>query len=120
MNGTPELYWLSDFPDWRERFKALSKATTPSWDEALLLARTKLDFIRTNQLDQLVRSAFTTTPLTVGSKPVRLAILGSSTFAHLHAAIRVAGLRRGIWIDIYENDFGQYLQELADPLSELH
>ena len=40
--------------------------------------------------------------------------------AHPHGAIRVAGLRRGIWIDIYENDYGQYLQELTDPTSAAH
>ena len=40
--------------------------------------------------------------------------------AHLHGAIRVAGLRRGIWIDIYENDYGQYWRELAEPDSALH
>src|SRR5215212_8142793 len=45
---------------------------------------------------------------------------GSSTMAHLHSAIRVAGLRRGLWISIYENDYGQYWQELTDPASALH
>jgi len=119
MNGTPELYWLPAFPDWRVRFKALSNAAAPSWDEALALARAKLDFVRTNQLDQLIQRTFTATTCG-GSKLVRLAILGSSTFAHLHAAIRIAAIRRGIWVDIYENDYGQYLQELADPQSELH
>jgi FkbH-like protein len=54
------------------------------------------------------------------SKPVRLAILGSSTLAHLHAAIRVGGLRRGIWIDTYESGYGQYRQELLDSNSALH
>ncbi len=40
--------------------------------------------------------------------------------AHLHPAIRVGGLRRGLWIDTYENEYGQYLQELSDPDSGLH
>jgi FkbH-like protein len=40
--------------------------------------------------------------------------------AHLLPAIRAAGLRRGIWIDTYENDYGQYLQELTDLDSDLH
>ena len=57
-------------------------------------------------------------PLT--TKPVRLAVLGSSTLTHLLPAIRVAGLRRGIWIDTYETDYGQYWQELSDPESALH
>jgi len=29
-------------------------------------------------------------------------------------------MRRGIWIDTYENDFGQYWHELSDPASPLH
>ena len=56
----------------------------------------------------------------LATKPVRLAVLGSSTLTHLLPAIRVAGLRRDIWIDTYENDYGQYWQELSEPDSALH
>ena len=45
---------------------------------------------------------------------MRLAILGSCTFAHLHGGIRVAGLRRGLHVAVHESDYGQYWQELAD------
>ena len=51
---------------------------------------------------------------------MKLALLGSSTIAHLAAATRIAGLRRGIWIRTYEGDYGQYVQELLDPGSGLH
>jgi predicted enzyme involved in methoxymalonyl-ACP biosynthesis len=44
----------------------------------------------------------------------------SSTLGHLHGAIRVAGLRRGIRIELYENEYGQYRQELEDRESSLH
>ena len=47
-------------------------------------------------------------------------MLGSSTLTHLLPAIRVAGMRRNLWIDTYENDYGQYRQELSDPSSALH
>ena len=47
------------------------------------------------------------------------AVLGSSTLTHLLPAIRVGGLRRGLFISTYEGNYGQYLQELADPNSEL-
>ena len=50
---------------------------------------------------------------------MRLAVLGSSTLTHLLPAIRVAGLRRGIWVDAYEMDYGQYLKERRDPESDL-
>src|SRR5256885_5979675 len=74
------------------------------------LANTRLDFVRTNALDQIVARRFgppgteTEPPPGLAAKPVRLALLGSGTMAHLHAAIRVAGLRRGLWVSIFEND----------------
>ena len=115
------LYWLPELPDWRERLRAFGKGDTASWDDAVALANARLDFIRTNALDQTVAGTFGgVAPKELATKPIRLALLGSSTMAHLHAAIRVAGLRRGLWIEIYENDYGQYWQELTDPASALH
>ncbi len=49
-----------------------------------------------------------------------MALLGSSTLKHLVPGIRVAGLRRGLWIEVYEAEYGQYLQELMDSGSALH
>lgn len=46
---------------------------------------------------------------------VRLAILGSSTTSHLNAGIRFAGLRRGLWLDIYEGAYGQFWREVIEP-----
>ena len=51
---------------------------------------------------------------------MRLAVLGSATVSHLLPAIRIAGLRRGIWIDIYEGHYGAYRQDILDPKSGLH
>jgi FkbH-like protein len=119
-----QLHWLPEDPAWRARLKALrTEAPAPqqAWAEAVALANLRMDFVRTNALDQTVRAIFgDTPPAGTGTKPVRLAMLGSCTMAHLHSAIRVAGLRRGIWIDIYENDYGQYMQELVDTTSGLH
>jgi FkbH-like protein len=114
-----ELHWLPNIPELRGRLKALSTHDAP-WEEAVSLANGRLNFVLTNALDQIVRQVIATPPADAVVKPVRLAVLGSSTLAHLHGAIRVAGMRRGIWIDTYENDFGQYLQELSDTSSELH
>jgi FkbH-like protein len=86
----------------------------------MALANAQLNFVLTNSLDEMTRRVIPAPPSDLATKPVRLAILGSCTLAHLHGAIRVAGLRRGIWIDTYENEFGQYLQELSDTSSELH
>ena len=119
-----QLHWLPEDPAWRTRLKALRTAPpapAEAWAEAMALANLRMDFVRTNALDQTMRAIFgATPPAGTGTKPIRLALLGSCTMAHLHSAIRVAGLRRGIWIDIYENDYGQYMQELVDPSSALH
>ncbi len=86
----------------------------------MALAGRRLDFVLTNALDEAARHAFPHPPPDMVGKPIRLALLGSSTMAHLHPAIRVAGLRRGLWIETYENAYGQYRQELSDPDSGLH
>ena len=119
------LNWLPDIADWRLRLRALNSGTTgtgpAAWPEAMALANARLDFTRTNALDEVVRKRYgATRPQNTGTKPIKLAILSSCTVAHLHAGIRVAGLRRGIWIETYEADYGQYLQELLDPTSALH
>jgi FkbH-like protein len=117
----PELTWLPPIEDWRPRLREVAQEPVGAWDKAVALANTRLDFVRTNALDEMLRRSIgMDAPAGLATKPVRLAILGSSTLAHLHAAIRVAGLRRGIHVSIYENDYGQYWQELTDPASGLH
>ena len=114
------LYWLPEVADWRDRLRALGRADGDAWDAAVALANTRLDFVKTNALDRAVRELSASgAPKGLATKPIRLALLGSSTMAHLHAAIRVAGLRRGLWISIYENDYGQYWRELSDSGSGL-
>lgn len=114
-----DLHWLPADPDWRQRLKALPADPATAWDKAIGLANVRLNFVLTNALDETVRRILPDGPATLTTRKVRLAVLGSSTLAHLLPAIRTAGLRRGIWIDTYENDYGQYLQELSDPLSPL-
>ena len=115
------LYWLPEPQEWRSRLAGFVAAGQPAWDSAVALANLRLDFVRTNALDSAVRSRFgASPPAGLTTKPVRLALLGSGTLAHLHAGIRVAGLRRNIHIETYENDYGQYWQEIADTGSALH
>ena len=114
------LTWLPPDPELRTRLRALRSDPAPRWEEARALAGRRLDFVLTNALDEAVRRAFPRPPPDIWGKPVRLALLGSATLAHLHPAIRVAGLRRGLWIETYENAYGQYRQELSDPDSGLH
>ena len=115
-----ELHWLPALPDWRQRLRALPANPATAWDNAVALANVRLNFVLTNALDEVVRRVMPNGPETLATKKVRLAVLGSSTLAHLLPGIRVAGLRRGIWIDTYENDYGQYLQELSEAGSPLH
>ncbi len=115
-----ELYWLPSVPNWRQRLRALTADPTNAWDAAVALANARVNFVLTNALDETVRQLLPNGPETLATKKVRLAVLGSSTLTHLLPGIRVAGLRRGIWIDTYENDYGQYLQELSDADSPLH
>ena len=122
MSVAPVLHWLPEAHDWKAQLRRLNDEKNPArWDEAVVLANSRLDFVRTNMLDSSVRRAFGEGPPTgIVGVPVRLAMLGSSTIAHLHSGIRVAALRRGLHVSTYESDFGQYRQELADVGSGLH
>jgi FkbH-like protein len=115
-----DLYWLPKIDAWRERLRRLGDADDCAWDEAVTLATSRLDAVQTNALDTIVHRTFTEAPKALADKPVRLAVLGSSTLTHLHPAIRIAGLRRQFWVETYENNYGQYWQELANPGSALH
>jgi FkbH-like protein len=116
-----QLRWLPPADGFRGRLQALTAAGEGFWAHAVALANTQLDFIRTNALDAAVRARFGEAPPaeSVG-KPIRLAVLGSSTLAHLHAGIRVGALRRGLHAITYENAYGQYLQELMAADGALH
>lgn len=116
------LYWLPKIDDFQARLVALrSLPYSEVWSEATCLANSRLNFVQTNALDETMLGVWAGhPPLDLSTIPVRLALLGSCTLAHLHAGIRVAGMRRGIHISTYENDYGQYWQELADSSSALH
>ena len=81
-----------------------------------------MDFARTVKLDRAVQRALGHAGHTraAGFTTVKLALLGSSTLTHLVPGIRVAGLRRGLLIEVFEPPYGTYWQELADPASGLH
>lgn len=115
-----DLYWLPPILEWRTRLRALPDTPGAAWAGAIALASVRLNLVQTNALDQTVRQIFPACPSDLATRPVRLAVLGSSTLTHLLPAIRVGGLRRGLWVDTYENDYGQYMQELGNPASALH
>lgn len=107
--------------DWAERLARLPRESTAAvWDEICELAKARLDFPMTLRLDRAAQSRFPAAPPDLQTKPVRLAFLGSSSLEHLVPGIRVAGFRRGLWIETHLGNYGQYRQELADPASALH
>jgi FkbH-like protein len=85
------------------------------------LANSRMDFAQVIKLDRtlerVLREAGGRLP---GLEAVRLAILGSATTSHLVPGIRVAGLRRGLAIEVYEAPYGMYRQELTDVHSGLY
>ena len=114
----PGLDWLPAADGFNAGLKRLQQAGA-GWDELVALSRLRLDFLRTDRLDAMLRRVYPGPPdhgpERSGGRglPVRLAVLGSSTTAHLAAPIRVAGLRRNIHVTIHESEYGQYLQELG-------
>ena len=120
MGDAPQLCWLPAEPALRARLRALDAepASAAAWAEAMALANTRLDFVLTNALDTVVQRRLEGPQAGSGARPVRLAVLGSSTTAHLHAALRVAALR--IWLSTFEPEYGQYWPALLDPHSALH
>ena len=121
-NGLTDLYWLPDPQDWDRRLAALKEPATPddAWRELVALSRTRLDVSRTNRLDRALRAHFgEQAPPGLQTRPVRLAVLSSSTVGHMLPGLRIGALRRGIWLTAYAGDYGQYFQELLTPSSSL-
>lgn len=118
------LRWLPPVDDWTHRISEIERlpaADTAAWAAIIALAAHDLDFVRTARLDKSISRLFgETAPESLATAPIRLAVLGSSTIEHLMPAIRVAAARRGLWVRLYQADYGQYRQEILDPASGLH
>ncbi|MDE3177606.1 MAG: HAD family hydrolase [Pseudomonadota bacterium] len=114
----PELMWLPEPEDGRARLAELARGG--SFAQAMELVHARLDFVRSQALDQIVRRRWPTRPAEFAGTAYRLALLSSCTTAHLAAALRIAALRADIWLDVYEGDYGQFRQELEAPGSGLH
>jgi FkbH-like protein len=116
----PIMNWLPIAHDFRADLSAaLDNAEPTDCLESLAsLATYRLGHLETIQLDRaLARLSLSEAP---GFLSIRLAVLASSTVDHLFPAIRVAGLRRRLLIDIHSGAFGQYRQDLLDPSASLH
>jgi FkbH-like protein len=119
---TTDLYWLPEISDLELDIKTVDAAKDPgdAWRRLVEIAGKRLDFTQTNRVDKVLQRRFVDAPPEgLATKPIRLAVLGSSTLTHLLPAMRVGGLRRGLFVTTHEGNYGQYLQELADPSSDL-
>jgi FkbH-like protein len=117
---SPMMNWLPMAPDFRGDLRAALDARGPTdcLEKLASLASCRLGFLETVQVDRaLGRLGLKEAP---GFLPVRLAVLASSTIDHLSPAIRVAGLRRRLLIDVHSGAYGQYRQDLLDAASSLH
>jgi FkbH-like protein len=116
----PQLHWLPEAKDWAAELKALESSDASSWGAMTALANTRLDFIRTAKLDRLTRKLVGAEPPASAIGSSRLAILASATMDHLVPGLRVAMLRRGMWLQTYVCSYGQYGKELLDKTSPLY
>ncbi len=79
-----------------------------------------MDFVRTASLDLTVQRYTRQHGGPSDLPTLKLALLGSSTLAHLHAGIRMSALRRGVSVHLYEGEYGMYRHEVLDASSSLH
>ena len=115
----PTLNWLPLSPNFRGDLRVALETANPTrcLDELASLAAHRLGFLETVQLDRAFgRLNSKEAP---GFLPIRLAVLSSSTVDHLAPAIRVAGLRRKLLIEVHSGAYGQYRQDILDPNSLL-
>lgn len=121
LSAALELAWLPYFPGWDERLvKIATAADSEAWHELVALANARIDYATTLRLDRTLRRRFSSVPGALTTRPLRLAILGSSTVEHLFPGIRTAALRRGLWVEIQTVEYGQYQQALLASSSSLH
>jgi FkbH-like protein len=109
-----QLTWLPVREDWEERLREVKGLDAAQAGAGLReLATSRMEFAQVSKLDRALGRALEAAGGRLpGLEPVRLAILGSATTSHLPAGIRVAGLRRGLAIEVYEAPYGMYWQEL--------
>lgn len=115
----PSMNWLPIALDFQGDLRAALDTARPldRLEKLASLATSRLGFLETIQLDRAFdRLDVTDAP---GFVPLRLAVLSSSTVDHLAPAIRVAGLRRRLLVNVHKGAYGQYRQEVLDPNSSL-
>ena len=115
------LDWLPARADWSHLLASSQQLEpTAAFEAFRALANSRIDFVSANRLDKTVQRFIASKGAPANLPSIKLAVLGSSTLSHLLPHIRVAGLRRGVLVEIHLGDYGLYRQELADATSSLH
>ena len=116
------LEWLPTYDDWDGLLRSVKDLPVTAAAVRLReLAKGRMEFAQVLRLDRTAQRVMDQNGGELaGFEQIKLALLGSATTGHLVAGIRVAGLRRGLNIEVYEAPYGTYRQELADPKSGLH
>jgi FkbH-like protein len=115
------LEWLSERADFTQALAAAqTEPPAQAFESFRALANSRVDFVRANRLDKSIQRYVASHGTPAQMPSIKLAVLGSSTLSHLLPHIRLAGLRRGLLVDIHLGDYGLYRQELADPTNSLH
>jgi FkbH-like protein len=113
------MNWLPTNPNFRDNLRgAIDTPVTDRLDRLAELTKNRLGLLETIQLDRALGEV--PVEQSRGFSRVRLAILASSTVDHLAPAIRVAGVRRKMRIEVHIGPYGQYRQELLDASSRLY
>ena len=117
---TTSMTWLPAPSNFRGDLRATMKVTDRAerLERLAFLAQHRLGFLETIQLDQSLGNAAAGSA--TGFSSTRLAVLASSTVDHLVPAIRVAGLRRRLLVDVHVGAYGQHRQDLLNPTSPLY
>lgn len=111
------LNWLPASRDFRAELRGAQQAPPAARIEKLrALAQHRLDFLETLQLDRALQSV---EKEAAALSRASLAILSSSTVEHLLPGIRIAGLRRGLHLEVHRGAYGQYRQEILQPPASL-
>jgi FkbH-like protein len=110
----PRLTWLPQDLNWKSSLSQVPQGDR-RWEKLQALANFDIDFVNTSLLDRRLMAS----PPEIGPKPLRLALLSSSTVDQLLPSLRIAALRRGVRLDVQVPDYGQYRQALLDPESPL-
>ena len=114
------MNWLPIVADFRVDLGVALESPEPTdcLEKLAYLAQHQLGYVETLQLDRAL-DRLTLEPGS-GFATARLAVLASSTVNHLLPAIRVAGLRRRLMIDVHMGAYNQYRQDLLNSASSLH